>query len=44
MLGQLVQVITNPSKSINVSDLKTGNYIIKLKTEKGEISKKFIKE
>lgn len=44
MLGQLVQIITSPSNSINVSDLKTGNYIIKLHTEKGEIKNKFIKE
>jgi hypothetical protein len=44
MLGQLVQITTNPSNSINVADLKTGNYIIKLHTEKGEISGKFIKE
>ncbi|WP_298397684.1 T9SS type A sorting domain-containing protein [Flavobacterium sp.] len=44
MLGQLVQIITNPSNSINVSDLETGNYIIKLQTENGEIIRKFIKE
>ena len=44
MLGQLVQITTNPSNSINVADLKTGNYIIKLHTEQGEISGKFIKE
>lgn len=44
MLGQLVQIITNPSNSINVSDLKAGNYVIKLYIEKGEISGKFIKE
>lgn len=44
MLGQLVQITTSPRDSINVSDLKTGNYIIKLHTEKGQISGKFIKE
>ncbi|WP_298140221.1 T9SS type A sorting domain-containing protein [Flavobacterium sp.] len=44
MLGQLIQITTNPTNSINISDLKTGNYIIKLHTEKGEISGKFIKE
>jgi len=44
MLGQLVQITTSPTNSINVSDLKTGNYIIKLYTEKGEVSRKFIKE
>lgn len=44
MLGQLVQIITNPTNSINVSDLETGNYIVKLYSEKGEIIRKFIKE
>ncbi|WP_367178939.1 T9SS type A sorting domain-containing protein [Flavobacterium sp.] len=44
MLGQLIQITTNPTNSINISDLKTGNYIIKLHTEKGEVCKKFIKE
>lgn len=44
ILGQLVQITTNLSNSINVADLKTGNYIIKLHTEQGEISGKFIKE
>lgn len=44
MLGQLVQITTNPRTSVNVADLKTGNYIIKLHTEQGEISGKFIKE
>ena len=44
MLGKLIQTTANPNKSINVSHLRTGNYIIKLITEKGEISKKFIKE
>ncbi|GAA4066589.1 T9SS type A sorting domain-containing protein [Flavobacterium cheonanense] len=44
MLGQLVQITTSPISSINVSDLKTGNYVIKLYIEKGEIIRKFIKE
>ena len=44
MLGQLVQITTSPRNLINVSHLNTGNYIIKLNTDKGEISKKFIKE
>ncbi|WP_396142879.1 leucine-rich repeat domain-containing protein [Flavobacterium sp.] len=44
MLGQLVQITTSPTNSINISDLKAGNYIIKLQTEKGEIIRKFIKE
>ena len=44
MLGQLVQITTSPTNSINVSDLKAGNYVIKLNIEKGEIIRKFIKK
>jgi Leucine-rich repeat (LRR) protein len=44
MLGQLVQITTSPTNSINVSDLKAGNYVIKLHIEKGEIIRKFIKK
>jgi Leucine-rich repeat (LRR) protein len=44
MLGQLVQITTSPTNSLNVSDLKAGNYIIKLYSEEGEIRGKFIKE
>ncbi|WP_298308951.1 T9SS type A sorting domain-containing protein [Flavobacterium sp.] len=44
MLGQLVQITTSSINSINISDLKAGNYVIKLYIEKGEISRKFIKE
>lgn len=43
ILGQLVLVITEPT-IINVSDLKTGTYIIKVITDKGTSSMKFIKE
>jgi bifunctional DNase/RNase len=44
MLGQLVQITTSPINSINISDLKSGNYVVKLYIEKGEIIRKFIKE
>ena len=43
-LGQLVQVIANPNESIDVSSLKTGNYIIKIVTDRGTANSKFIKE
>lgn len=43
-LGQLVQVETHPNESIDVSDLKTGNYFIKIYTDKGFATSKFIKE
>ena len=44
MLGQVVQTIIGSSNTINVSELKAGDYIIKITTEKGTISKKIIKE
>ena len=43
-LGQQVQTTTNPEKTIDVSDLKTGNYIVKVTTDKGVSSSKFVKE
>ncbi len=43
-LGQLVQVITNPSNNIEVSELKTGNYFVKIVSDKGTSGSKFIKE
>jgi hypothetical protein len=43
-LGQLVQVNTNPTETIDVSALKTGNYFIKIISDKGTVSSKFIKE
>jgi hypothetical protein len=39
-----VQTTTNPEKTIDVSGLKTGNYIIKVTTDKGVSSSKFVKE
>ena len=43
-LGQLVQVSTNPNETIDVSGLKTGSYFIKIVSDKGTTSGKFIKE
>ena len=44
MLGQLVQVSTNPNENIDVSGLKTGSYFIKIISDKGTASGKFLKE
>ncbi|WP_445452318.1 DUF7619 domain-containing protein [Flavobacterium sp. 25HG05S-40] len=43
-LGQLMQVIANPNETIDVSNLRTGNYVIKILSEKGSSTSKFIKE
>jgi uncharacterized repeat protein (TIGR01451 family) len=43
-LGQLVQVNTNPSDTIDVSSLKTGSYFIKIVSDKGSATGKFVKE
>ena len=43
VLGQLVQTITRPTKTVDVSGLKTGNYILKVNTENGISSNKFTK-
>ena len=44
MLGQLVQVITNPNETIDVSSLKTGSYFIKIVSDQGTASSQFSKE
>ncbi|WP_395054461.1 T9SS type A sorting domain-containing protein [Flavobacterium sp.] len=44
MLGQVVLTTTNPSNTIEVSNLKTGNYFIKVTTDKGTTTSKFVKE
>ena len=44
MLGQVMQVNTNPNETIDVSDLKTGSYFIKIVSDKGTASGKFLKE
>ncbi|MGL2966134.1 DUF7619 domain-containing protein [Flavobacterium sp. XGLA_31] len=43
-LGQLVQVNTNPNETIDVSELKPGSYCLKIVSDKGTTSTKFIKE
>jgi hypothetical protein len=43
-LGQLIQVNTNPSETIDVSGLKTGSFFIKIISDKGTASSKFAKE
>ena len=44
MLGQLVQVHTNPSESIDVSGLQSGSYFMRIASDKGSATGKFIKE
>ncbi len=43
ILGQLVLIVTDPD-TINVAELKTGTYIVKVTTDKGNSNTKFIKE
>jgi len=43
-LGQVVLVASNPSNTIDVSSLTAGSYFIKVITDKGTSSGKFIKE
>lgn len=43
-LGQLLQVNANPGQIIDVSGLKAGSYFIKIASDKGTASSKFIKE
>lgn len=43
-LGQLVLAITNPKETIDVSNLKQGTYFIKISSNKGITTRKFIKE
>jgi len=44
MTSRLINLNTAPENSINVSDLKSGNYILKIYTEKGFTNIKMIKE
>lgn len=44
-IGQLIQIVSNPTNaSIDVSELQSGVYFLRLTTEKGIESLKFIKE
>ena len=42
-LGQLVQTIINPNQNINIENLTSGIYFIKVKTDSNELTTKFIK-
>jgi pectate lyase len=42
--GAVVKNISNEVESVDVSDLSTGNYIVKVITEKGTVNKKIIKK
>lgn len=46
IIGQLVQVMTNAKdiSSVDVSNLKTGTYLVKVNSDKGSSNAKFIKE
>ena len=43
-IGQLVLTTAKPENNIDISSLKTGNYIIKVFSDKGINTSKFIKE
>lgn len=43
-LGQLVLMITDPKETLDVSNLKQGNYFIKISSNKGIATSTFIKE
>jgi len=43
-LGQLVISKVNSNQSIDVSNLESGNYFVKIITDKGILNEKFIKE
>ncbi|WP_431608908.1 T9SS type A sorting domain-containing protein [Chryseobacterium sp. 'Rf worker isolate 10'] len=42
--GSLVRNIAEPGKNLNISDLNSGNYIIRIKTDKSEYTQKIIKK
>jgi len=43
-LGQLVQVHTNPTETIDVSSLQSGSYFVRITSDKGSATGKFLKE
>lgn len=43
-LGQIMMLTTNPDNTINVSHLASGTYVLKITTDHGTSSQKFIKE
>ncbi|SHJ27367.1 conserved repeat domain-containing protein/Por secretion system C-terminal sorting domain-containing protein [Flavobacterium haoranii] len=44
LVGQIVLAIPNTTNKIDVSNLETGTYFIKVNTEKGSTTTKFVKE
>ncbi|VXC33367.1 conserved exported hypothetical protein [Flavobacterium sp. 9AF] len=44
MLGQIILSVPNTITSIDVSELEKGNYFLKVNTEKGSTTTKFVKE
>ena len=44
LLGQVVLAVPNTTNAIDVSNLKTGTYFVKVNTEKGSSNTKFVKE
>ena len=43
-MGQLIEVITTPNETIDVSNLQAGIYYLKLITDKGMTTQEFIKK
>jgi Leucine-rich repeat (LRR) protein len=43
-LGQLVQVNTNPNETIDISSLQSGSYFVRITSDKGSATGKFLKE
>lgn len=43
-LGQVVLAVTNAVNSIDVADLASGTYFVKINTEKGSANSKFVKD
>jgi hypothetical protein len=43
-LGQLVQAHTNPNETIDVSGLQSGSYFVRITSDKGSATGKFLKE
>lgn len=42
--GRVVQTIFNPAQQLNIEDLNIGHYIIKISTQFGEYTEKFMKQ
>jgi hypothetical protein len=42
-LGQLIQINTNPAETIDVSGLQSGSYFVRITSDKGSATGKFIK-